>query len=213
MTRPPPGVSFAQFFPNAPKVKAEAQGRDKNRGTNDDSDLSGVNTAAQDSATDALTSPSVNGTSQAPPHHDEDSLLGDMPSTVDSGSSHASSSSSLFSNAAARMPPTSSSRLTSHIPAVSSPLHSSNTSTLYPQASTTASADSASHTMKLVNGSASSLRLAVSEHPGIQREVARQSGVAVKGRKCTYDPILERMRNKSVSKTAKPVYKEFGMVC
>lgn len=34
----------------------------------------------------------------------------------------------------------------------------------------------------------------------------------VKGSKCTYDPLLDRVRNKGVSKSAKPIYKEFGLV-
>ncbi|WKT43405.1 hypothetical protein QSH57_008241 [Fusarium oxysporum f. sp. vasinfectum] len=33
---------------------------------------------------------------------------------------------------------------------------------------------------------------------------------SVKGLKCTYDPLLDRVHNKSVSKNAKPTYKEFG---
>jgi histone-lysine N-methyltransferase SETD1 len=48
--------------------------------------------------------------------------------------------------------------------------------------------------------------------PSIERVLARDPMPSVKGMKCTFDPILERQRNKGVSKTAKPIYKEFGLV-
>ena len=35
---------------------------------------------------------------------------------------------------------------------------------------------------------------------------------SVKGIKCTFDPLLERIRDRSISKSAQPIYKEFGLV-
>lgn len=54
------------------------------------------------------------------------------------------------------------------------------------------------------NGSSSSTHHA-------ERPPARDLFPSVKGKKCTYDPILDRVRNKGISKTAKPVYEEFGL--
>lgn len=63
------------------------------------------------------------------------------------------------------------------------------------------------------NGVLSASRSTLDELPRLEREVARDSGISVKGRKCIYDPILDRLRHKSVSKTSKVTYKDFGLVC
>ncbi|OAA66240.1 histone-lysine N-methyltransferase [Cordyceps fumosorosea ARSEF 2679] len=208
MTRPPPGVSFAQFFPNAPKVRAEAQGRndrDRIRQTTGDADSSTSSPATQEIGSDSLARPQVNGRGAMPTHQgDEDSSLGDMPSTVDSNSSHASSSSSIFSTAAVRLSTSSISRA-SHQPSISSPLHHSNSTASLLQGSM------APNSEKSTNGTGSIHHSTPSNMLAIEREVAREPGPSVKGRRCIADPILDRLRNKSVSKTAKPVYKEFGL--
>ncbi|PMB67958.1 Histone-lysine N-methyltransferase, H3 lysine-4 specific [Beauveria bassiana] len=208
MTRPPPGVSFAQFFPNAPKVRAEAQGRsdrDRIRQITDSAESSTLSSAAHDNASDALSRSQVNGGGGMPTHQgDDDSPLGDIPSTVDSTSSHTSSSSSLFSNAAARLPTSGTPRI-SHAPTVSSPLHHSNSTTSLYKGSIPLKAEPAT------NGAESRSHSAPSDPLRIEREVAREPGSSVKGRKCTYDPILDRLRNKAVSKSAKAVYREFGL--
>jgi histone-lysine N-methyltransferase SETD1 len=49
--------------------------------------------------------------------------------------------------------------------------------------------------------------------PSIERIPARDPLLSTKGIKCTYDPLLDRLRKKLVNKNAKPVYKEFGLVC
>lgn len=209
MTRPPPGVSFAQFFPNAPKVRAEAQGRsdrDRTKQITDDADSSAFNAAALDGTSETLSRSQVNGSGPMPTHQgDDDSPLGDMPSTVDSTSSHASSSSSVFSNAASRLPTSGALRLSSHIPSVSSPLHHFNTAITVPQETTSLK------TERSVNDAVSRPHAAHGGLPTIERDVARDPGPSVKGRKCTYDPILDRLRNKAVSKTARVSYKEFGL--
>ncbi|TQV99108.1 histone-lysine N-methyltransferase, H3 lysine-4 specific [Cordyceps javanica] len=206
MTRPPPGVSFAQFFPNAPKVRAEAQGRnERDRASQiaEDIDSSTFSTITPDTDSTPLSRSQVNGSGSMPTHQgDEDSTLGDMPSTVDSNSSHTSSSSSIFSNAATRLP-TSTTRI-AHMPSVSSPLHHFNSATSFPEGLVS------SRMERIVNGAESRSHSAPRSLPGIQQDVAREPGSSLKGRRCTYDPILERLRNRAVSKTSKPVYKEFG---
>jgi histone-lysine N-methyltransferase SETD1 len=53
----------------------------------------------------------------------------------------------------------------------------------------------------------------ISDGPlAIERPPARDPMPSVKGLKCTYDPLLDRVHNKSVSRNAKPTYKEFGRV-
>ncbi|OAQ96293.1 hypothetical protein LLEC1_00141 [Akanthomyces lecanii] len=208
MTRPPPGVSFAQFFPNAPKVRAEAHGRndrDRTRQITDHVDSSAFIPVTHDTGSVTFSRSQVNGGGAMPTGQgDDDSPLGDIPSTVNSTSSHASSSSSVFSNAAARLPNFGTSRVSSHALAVSSPLHHANSTNPFPQGSTPP------QTEKFVNGVESRSRPTPVDLPRAAREVAREAGSSAKGRKCTYDPILERLRNKAVSKTAKPIYKEFG---
>ena len=108
--------------------------------------------------------------------------------------------------AAARLPNLGTSRVSSHVPAVSSPLYHSNSTNLFPQGSIPPQPD------RFVNGAESRSRPAPVDISRTEREVAREPGSSVMGRKCTYDPILDRLRNKAVSKTAKPIYKEFGFV-
>jgi histone-lysine N-methyltransferase SETD1 len=52
----------------------------------------------------------------------------------------------------------------------------------------------------------------ISDGPPAGRPPARDPLRSVKGTKCTYDPLLDRKHNKSVSKSAKPIYEEFGLV-
>ncbi|ATY66500.1 histone-lysine N-methyltransferase [Cordyceps militaris] len=205
MTRPPPGVSFAQFFPNAPKVRAEAQGRndrDRTRQITDDACSSTSSAVTHDTGLNAASRSQVNGGGAMPTR--QDSPLGDIPSTVDSNSSHASSSSSVFSSAATRLPTPSASRV-SHMPSVSSPLHHSHSTTSLAQDPIPLK------TERSLNGSGSRSHPAPNDVMGIEREIAREPWPSVKGKRCTYDPILDRLRNRAVSKTAKPVFKEFGL--
>lgn len=205
MTRPPPGVSFAQFFPNAPRVRAEAQSRtdrDKTRHMIDEVATSRACGSIHEDIADCLPRAQTNEASIVSQlHGDDDSAVSDMPSTVDSASSHASSSSSVFSSAAIRFPTSNAPRLPSHIPSISGP------------PSTTMTADLAATGTRVQNDIISSSRPTLDELPRVERDAARDSGISVKGRKCTYDPILDRLRHKSVSKTSKVTYKEFGLVC
>lgn len=223
MTRPPPGVSFAQFFPNAPRVRAEAAqgraGRERSRRNSlaaetepePSSDLLDANTAgfARPSQSTIV---SDGPRSQSDDH---DIPQGDIPSTVGSASSHTSSASSLFSSS--RRQNTTSSL--SHLSTSTTPLaprDSSSYSPGPPNAKTDMpplpTPDHGSSqpcdlaVTEIYNGTTLSVRHA-------DRPPARDPSLSVKGTKCTYDPVLDRVRNKGVSKSAKPVYKEFGLVC
>ncbi|PHH91030.1 hypothetical protein CDD83_1869 [Cordyceps sp. RAO-2017] len=114
MTRPPAGVSFAQFFPNAPRVRAEAQAQsqgraDRERSRRSIAPSSSSREASAATATSAAAAPAtaLNADAKsslarpsldAPHSHldDNESLPGEIPSTVGSASSHASSASSVF---------------------------------------------------------------------------------------------------------------------
>ncbi|PTB79841.1 hypothetical protein M440DRAFT_1437032 [Trichoderma longibrachiatum ATCC 18648] len=187
MTRPPPGVSFAQFFPNAPKLKSEVQGRaDRDRLRR-----------AQD---------------PSPPADDNGSSPGDMPSAGCSTSSHASSASSVFSGSALPVATAASSG-----PSMSATPFTSADS----PSSLHAPAKSGMPTPAIVDpaqgqqsqNTASAARPPSQDMtPSIERIPARDPLPSIKGIKCIHDPLLDRLRKKAVNKSAKPVYKEFGLV-
>ncbi|KJK77961.1 Histone-lysine N-methyltransferase [Metarhizium anisopliae BRIP 53293] len=222
MTRPPPGVSFAQFFPNAPKVRAEAQGRaDRERsrrnsiqGSDPSSDPAAG--AVPSNATGFARLSQSNIPSDAPhsQNDDHDTPLGDIPSTVGSASSHTSSASSIFS-ASQRQTTTTAS---SHISARTTPLTARDSSSYSPVPSSSKpdmppleAADHGSgqaHTAGLAQGHGG-LDSFGTQH--IDRPSARDPFPSVKGLICTYDPILDRVRNKGAGKSSKPTYTEFGL--
>lgn len=224
MTRPPPGVSFAQFFPNAPKVRAEAQGRADRERSRRNSTQSGD--SCQDSAAGALNTnaigfarPSQSNISADAPHSqndDHDTPLGDIPSTVGSSSSHTSSASSVFSSSQKQAATTAS----SHISARTTPLAPRESSSYSPIPSSSkldmppqeqAGHGSGRTHVAVLNQNRNGLNS--SGNQSVDRPSARDPFPSVQGLKCIYDPILDRARNKGVTKNSKPIYKEFGLVC
>lgn len=225
MTRPP-GASFAQFFPTAPKVKAQAQSRadsdrPKTGATIADSLLPGTATASDSVANGSVRPlPGQNGIPTDVAHSlidDNDSPAADIPSTVGSSSSHSTASSSVFSTSARQAATAASSRLpTSSVTPVASkdsPSYSSAPASTKLDMSASQTADRATPQPSQNpltthrNGS-----LSIEPLP-IERVPARDPMPSVKGIKCTYDPLLDRVHNKHVSRNAKPTYKEFGLVC
>lgn len=224
MTRPP-GASFAQFFPTAPKVKAQAQSRaDRERpkssinGIEPDSSPGPVSVLHSDANALTRSVPGQNGTQAdvAQTHIDDnESPSADIPSTVGSSSSH-STTSSVFSTSARQAGTAATSRLpTSSLTPIASkdsPSYSSNTTFAKSDMSSSLITDQAS-------GQPSRNSLAT-DHNGsisnglsaIERIPARDPMPSVKGKKCTYDPLLDRVHNKNVSRNAKPTYKDFGLV-
>ncbi|KAG5978137.1 histone methyltransferase set1 [Claviceps digitariae] len=222
MTRPPPGVSFAQFFPNAPRVRAEAaQGRTDRERSRRNSLAAGdserePSSGALDASTTSFARPSQSNVSSDGPHpqaDDHDTPLGDIPSTVGSATSHTSSASSIFSSS--RRQNTTSSL--SHISTSTTPLaprDSSSYSPVPPYSKTDMppliTADHAPGRPHHVAVTQSNNGTSSSNQP-IDRPPARDPFPSVKGKICTYDPVLDRVRHKGVSKSAKPIYKEFGL--
>ncbi|KAF4336159.1 histone-lysine n-methyltransferase H3 lysine-4 specific [Fusarium beomiforme] len=227
MTRPP-GASFAQFFPTAPKVKAQSQTRpDQNRDRdrpNTGSTPSSINGACDPTSTSAVSDADANtgqngivpASDTMPTQPDDtESPFTDIPRTVDSASSYSSTASSIFSTTARHgaAATTASSRLpTSSLTPIASKdsPNSSASATAKPDMSSCQTADRAArHSSR--NSPATGPDGSISNGlPPSERIPARDPMPSVKGLKCTYDPLLDRVHNKSVSKNAKPTYKEFG---
>lgn len=212
MTRPPQGTSFAHFFPNAPKVRAETQTQthidsERPRLRAEGSDAS-ENFAVLSDTYDRHTreSSSAAVSSSRIPVDEGDSPAVDIPSTVDSASSHTSSASSIFSNPAKRAPIN---------PSGGPSLGSSNldsTVSFDHQSLSTSSPSynnrSRAHGTSVPISSTSNM----SDMSSSKRMPARDPHPSVKGLKCTYDPLLDRTRSKSSNKHATPTYSEFGLV-
>lgn len=222
MTRPPSVPGFAQFFPTAPKVRAEAEGRaDRERSrskpngvdsSRDYPDLSDSQANGIVSSHGRISSDAPHAQSQARVDENE-SPPRDIPSTVDSASSYASAASSVFSarpgatSASSRYPTASVTPLASKDSPSSSITTAPSKGEMPPSALSDRAARHTSQASAITtvrNGFPSDEFSAV--------EPARDPVPSIKGLKCTFDPLLERLRNKGVSKTAKPTYKEFGMV-
>jgi histone-lysine N-methyltransferase SETD1 len=236
MTRPPPGgLSFAQFFPNAPKVRAEAHGRaddglssPASRPPKLEAEHSGtaspLRTADATPAASKADSHGLTGSSHGsqpsdalpPTHTDEnhESSPGDLLTIGGSTSSHTSSASSIYSTPALTASSISAPGSSTHFTVSKDSPASSHTPTAAPAnkdmlapMTTGRVVRHTSHEFK------SSAQNGVASKNHAERAPARDPNRSIKGVKCTYDPLIDRIRNKSVSKRAEPVYKEFGLVC
>lgn len=228
MTRPPSAPGFAQFFPTAPKVRAEAEGRGHRERSS--SRTNGVVDSSRDDPAHADARPQLNGAAASPsgrvssvapqahtrPRVDENEPSADIPGTGDSGSSHGSTVSSVLSarpattSASSRYPTASSTPLTSKDSPASLPAAGYSRPEM--PASAAPGDDAARHAPKPSPTPVSRGLVSDSTPSAIDALPARDPTPSVKGVKCTFDPLLERLRNKAVSRSAKPVYKEFGLV-
>ncbi|RDA86525.1 hypothetical protein CP532_1892 [Ophiocordyceps camponoti-leonardi (nom. inval.)] len=187
MTRPQAGVSFAQFFPNAPRIRAEAD-RDRSKRS--------VPAPPHDASASDTTAPC----SDAPPHShvdDNDPLPGEVPSTVGSASS-LTSSSSVFgtsmrtsATAPASQLSTSATPITSRESLSNSPAAASK-----PDVSVFLSSDTSGQSKMSSTGNGGR-PTSEGPPPPVERVPARDPLPSVKCLKCTYDPILDRLRNKN----------------
>lgn len=220
MTRPPPGVSFAQFFPNAPKIKVEAQGRadrERSKRITQTADSSIETAIAPDIEIHCLPRSVICGvSSDVPLHHtdDNESSPGDMSSAMGSASSHTSSASSVFSSSAQPSATGASSGLSMSVTPITFADSPSYTSISMPAKLEMLTTLAAHHPTKHISHNDTSHGYLSSDAASFSEHItARDPVLSVKGIKCTYDPLLDRLRNKGVSKNAKPIYKEFGPVC
>ncbi|KAG8666432.1 histone methyltransferase set1 [Fusarium poae] len=219
MTRPP-GASFAEFFPTAPKVKAQAQTRadqvrDRDRFKTASTTDSTTGTAVLEADANIGPNGIVSASDTMPTQPDDtESPFTDIPNTVDSASSYSSAASSIFSTSTRHgaAATTASSRLptSSLTPSAFKDSPNSALTATKPDMSTHQTPDRAARQSSR-NSPASGPNVSISNGlPSNERIPARDPLPSVKGLKCTYDPLLDRVHNKSVSKSAKPTYKEFG---
>lgn len=221
-----PGASFAQFFPAAPRAakdKAKEREKFKSQGLDSpnirpvaDSKVSLSFPRADDAASSRsggdIKPPAVNGV--APSTEDIDTLQGDLLNGVGSASSHTSTVSSGFSapaqqsNMSTLGGPRNVSSLTPLTNIESSPIPTA--SPQHKSGNHTTNSNELSNAIAVgTNSTISAQPPAEAPHkPTDSRVYARDPNKGVKGIKCTYDPLLD----KTASKKAKPIYKEFGLV-
>lgn len=222
MARPPSAPGFEQYFPSAPKVKESRSRVDRAHIPGQSAQAGSPRESTLASETDA-TGPSSNST-HITLHHDNASLHtdgngtppGEIPSTVDSTSSHNSTGSSIFSTSLrpGAISTPSHLSLTSFTPRTSkeSPSHLMTTTSSTPDmAGSSATNGDLTHLSESLNGSHTN-GLASYNQGTLERLPARDPHASIKGSKCTYDPLLDRHRKKNANKGSKPIYETFGLV-
>ncbi|KAH8664307.1 hypothetical protein BX600DRAFT_512355 [Xylariales sp. PMI_506] len=219
------GPGFAKFFPAAPRAareKATERERAKSR-PSDISDRDGRRATSPPSSiplSSSVTSATAPRDSIKPdpsssdvaflPLDDAESLPGDMLNGVGSASSHASTTSSVFTNGSHAVNASSShaynSRLTP-LTSVGSPAHPS----------ISAHSQNLKQSLqdpKKSDGSTASIAAESTSTPrrpgAFNRIPARDPARQVKGMKCTNDPLLDKRLSSNERKTLKPTYKTFG---
>ncbi|KAK4212121.1 histone-lysine N-methyltransferase, H3 lysine-4 specific [Rhypophila decipiens] len=209
MTRPS-GTSFAQFFPAAPRAakdrateRERAKMKAQESSTTQIVDANGLQTASllpsshpsDDGSLPALASKShPNGslTDAATHNHinETESLIGDTLHTVGSASSHASSSSSVFSTSTQQNIMAAVRNSSSHL----TPLTNVDSPSPYPPSSALKAQSTTPQHVNGINGHMTN------PHGHSQDDAAE---VPEKGVICRFDPTDK--------KRAKPIYKEFGL--
>ncbi|KAK8110593.1 histone-lysine N-methyltransferase- H3 lysine-4 specific [Apiospora kogelbergensis] len=229
------GTGFAQFFPAAPRAareKATERERAKSRASSDAADRDPRMSSSIPSSCGPRDGPAKSDLSISDAAHpliptdDTESAQGDILNGVGSASSHASTTSSVFSatnqsaslnNFSSRASNSNLTPLTnagsspsSHIPPSSQlNLHRNkqqNTSGASQLAEVTRTQDgtSASHITTSTSSSSSHRNGIVDRIPA--RDPARQ----IKGTKRTYDPLTDKLLSSTDRKSKKPVYKDIG---
>lgn len=233
------GAGFAQFFPAAPRAareKATERERAKSRASLDavDRDPRTASTAptppSASSATqrDGLAKPDLS-TSDARHHStstdETESLQGDILNGVGSTSSHASTTSSVFSlpNQSASMANTSL-RASNNLNSAFTPLTATGSPSYNQTPNSQQSKDqprsaSSQHPDPTKSSQGSTSTPAPAESPSsraggvVDRIPARDPARKMQGTKRTYDPLTDKTISSNERKTRKPAYKTFGSVC
>ncbi|KAA8634473.1 hypothetical protein SMACR_07534 [Sordaria macrospora] len=235
------GASFAQFFPAAPRAARDrATERERARMRAQASpptqpvDTNGHRTPLSSftsNRSDDGASPgrshitSLNHSSSAgadatrpPLLEDSESLPGDTLNTVGSASSHASTSSSIFSSSTRQPAMASASVRNSHTHNSNTPLTTADSpSSLYlstslhakPHSVSPHHADKQNGLTPTLNGSATEFLVPLPD--GTDRVPLRNPSRSVLCTICTYDPLLDKKLSSSEKKKAKPIYKDYGL--
>jgi [histone H3]-lysine4 N-trimethyltransferase SETD1 len=216
--------TFAAFFPAAPRAaKEKAKEREMPKPQTIESPISRPNIDARVSTTnsrvgDATFHPSIKETSavafaSAASGEDNESPPGDILNGVGSASSHASTVSSVFSAPAlpSNMPSSGVRHVCSLTPLTnteSSPLRIPSPNQTKPGAPSQIS-NVYSNEQPQVHNDALHAHQILSD----PRVHARDQIRGIKGSICIYDPLLDRKIGSNEKKKAKPIYREFGLVC
>lgn len=193
----PAGASFEAFFPSATRVAREkVKERERTKLQSADSTLLAQaksvvfppDTLVSKSNSNTIKSRDVEGPSAA--HEDGENASGDLLNGVGSASSHASNA-SVFS-------------------APSRNTGASGISSLTP---ITAADSSPGRIVSPAHNLASSLKHGDNRGDEPPRILARDSSRVIKGRIRTYDPETDKNLSSKDRRKAKPIYKDFGLVC
>ncbi|KAI0024382.1 hypothetical protein F4780DRAFT_768756 [Xylariomycetidae sp. FL0641] len=210
-----PSAGYREFFPNAPRAardKANERERERERSgkVSDPTDNHASRTAPPASASrDAAAKPDISMTDAAHPATDDaDYTQGDLLNGVGSASSHASTSSSVFSNShpAAVMNAASHASNNSVTPltVVGSPTNPTSARPAKQLASATSNTTKATTPIPAM-ATESSMHNRVAERPP-----ARDPARTIKGMKCIHDPTIDKKLSSAERKSQKPKYQPFG---
>ena len=226
------GASFAQFFPSAPRAakdKAKEREKVKSHSSGSPSVPSAADTQVSNAAAYledvASHQPQLQSniaiTDSVPlPAEDNESIQGDLLNGVGSASSHTSSSISSVFSAPTQQPnmstfggPRNISNLTPLTNADSSPNRITSPVQYKSDMQATTSSAFANDAVGAQNVAAYLHDASAIHTPTTPRVYARDPNNGLKGEKCTYDPLVDPKLSDREKKKAKPIYKEFGMVC
>ncbi|KAI1106120.1 histone H3-K4 methyltransferase Set1 [Jackrogersella minutella] len=208
-----PSAGYKEFFPNAPRAardKANEREREKSVKTSEatDNDTKIATPAHRDGAKyDSLLSDAAH----PPPIDDTESLQGDILNGVGSASSHASTTSSVFTTFNTSAAITASSRASNSnltpLTTAGSPTYPSH---IQPAKQRPSAAQNVTSRSDITNSKTNTRPL--SSVPGvIKRLPARDPSLAIKGTKCIHDPLTDKSLSSSDKKTMKPKYKNIGL--
>ncbi|KAI8965665.1 histone H3-K4 methyltransferase Set1 [Daldinia sp. FL1419] len=206
-----PSAGYKEFFPNAPRAaRDKANEREREKSSRTSEAVEHDSKAATPAHRDGAKHDSSLSDAAHPPTDDTESLQGDILNGVGSASSHASTSSSVFTtfnssvaiNASSRA---SNSNLTP--PTSGSPTNPPNIQAAKQRTpaihNTTSRSDSTNPIMAA--GSSSSFP------SNVKRLPARDPNLTIKGTKCIHDPSTDKSLSSSDRKTLKPKYKNIGL--
>lgn len=209
-----PSAGYKEYFPNAPRAardKANEREREKSSRASEATDID-AKTAIPAHRDGSKYDTSLSDAAH-PPTDDTESLQGDILNGVGSASSHASTTSSVFTtfnNSSAAMNASSRASNSNLTPltTMGSPTNSSHIQPAKQRSSATSNT-----TSKHDNTNSTSIAGRLSSAPGAAKRLpARDPNLSIKGTKCIHDPLTDKSLSSSDRKTLKPKYKNIGLV-
>ncbi|KAI1096865.1 histone H3-K4 methyltransferase Set1 [Rostrohypoxylon terebratum] len=208
-----PSAGYKEYFPNAPRAardKANEREREKYSRASEATDIDAK--TAIPAHRDGSKYDSSLSDAAHPPTDDTESLQGDILNGVGSASSHASTTSSVFttfnnSSAAMNVSSRASNSNLTPLTTMGSPTNSSHVQPAKQRSSATSNT-----TSKHDNANSTTTTGLLSSAPGaVKRLPARDPNLSIKGTKCVHDPLTDKSLSSSDRKTMKPKYKNIGL--